>query len=49
MHWHKQLAYTITPKSEPVRQMETLLDADQALVRDSVTGLTPGKLHLSHL
>jgi len=26
MHWTKQLAYTITPKSGPMRRMETLLD-----------------------
>ena len=34
MHWHKELAYTITPKSGPLRRMETLLDANRALVQD---------------
>jgi hypothetical protein len=34
MHWRKELAYTITPKSGPMRKMETLLDANRALSRD---------------
>jgi hypothetical protein len=34
MHWTKQLAYTITPKSGPMRRMETLLDANRALSND---------------
>jgi hypothetical protein len=34
MHWQKELAYTITPKSGPMRSMETLLDANRALVQD---------------
>jgi len=34
MHWTKQLAYTITPKSGPMRSMETLLDANRALSND---------------
>jgi hypothetical protein len=39
MHWTKQLAYTITPKSGPMRRMETLLDANRALSNDLPTGL----------
>ena len=38
LHWHDQLAYTITPKSGPVRRMETLLDANQALLNDLPKG-----------
>jgi hypothetical protein len=34
MHWQKELAYTITPKSGPMRRMETLLDANRAFVQD---------------
>jgi hypothetical protein len=34
MHWTKKLAYTITPKSGPLRAMETLLDANHALSKD---------------
>jgi hypothetical protein len=34
MHWHEELAYTITPKSGPMRRMETLLDANRAFVQD---------------
>ena len=34
MHWTKQLAYTITPKSGPMRRMETLLDANRAVSND---------------
>jgi len=44
MHWHKELAYTITPKSGPIRRMETLLDANRALVQDLPPGLIK-KLH----
>jgi len=38
MHWSKQLAYTITPKSGPMRSMETLLDANRALSNDLPKG-----------
>jgi hypothetical protein len=38
MHWQKDLSYTITPKRGPMRRMETLLDANRALVQD----LPPG-------
>ena len=38
MHWTKQLAYTITPKSKRMRRMETLLDANRALSNDLPTG-----------
>jgi hypothetical protein len=31
MHWHKPLAFTVTPKSGPLRPMESLLDANHAL------------------
>jgi hypothetical protein len=34
MHWDKKLAYVITPKSGPMRSMETLLDANHALSKD---------------
>jgi hypothetical protein len=34
MHWQKDLAYTITPKSGPMRRMETLLDANRAFAQD---------------
>jgi hypothetical protein len=39
MHWQKELAYTITPKSGPMRRMESLLDANRALVQDLPPGL----------
>jgi hypothetical protein len=38
MHWDKKLTYTITPKSGPMRSMETLLDANHALSQDLPTG-----------
>jgi hypothetical protein len=38
LHWHDQLAYTISPKSGPLRRMETLLDANQALLNDLPKG-----------
>jgi hypothetical protein len=34
MYWNKKLAYWITPKSGPIRSMETLLDANHALTQD---------------
>jgi hypothetical protein len=34
MHWNKELAYWITPKSGPMRGMETLIDANHALSQD---------------
>ena len=34
MYWNKELTYWITPKSGPIRSMETLLDANHALSRD---------------
>ena len=34
MHWTTPLAYTITPKSGPMRRMETLLEANRALSND---------------
>ena len=34
MHWQKELAYPITPKSGPMRRMATLLDANRALAQD---------------
>jgi hypothetical protein len=39
MHWQMELAYTITPKSGPMRRMESLLDANRALVQDLPPGL----------
>ena len=44
MHWDKQLAYRISPKSGPLRAMETLLDANHALSHD----LPPGALSRDH-
>ena len=38
MHWTKELTYTITPKSGPLRRMETLLDANRALSADLPKG-----------
>jgi hypothetical protein len=38
MHWEKRLAYKITPKSGPLRSMETLLDANRGLSRDLPAG-----------
>jgi hypothetical protein len=38
MHWSKQLTYTITPKSGPMRGMETLLDANRAISEDLPRG-----------
>ena len=34
MQWHKPLTFVITPKSGPLRQMTTLLDANHALSGD---------------
>jgi len=34
MHWNKELTYWITPKSGPMRGMETLIDANHALSQD---------------
>ena len=34
MYWNKELTYWITPKSGPIRSMETLLDANHALSQD---------------
>ena len=38
LNWSKQLAYTITPKSGPMRRMETMLDANHALTNDLPEG-----------
>jgi hypothetical protein len=38
MHWTKQLSYKITPKSGPMRSMDTLLDANHALLNDLPKG-----------
>ena len=40
MHWTKELTYTITPKSGPLRRMETLLDANRALSAESTKGFS---------
>lgn len=34
MNWSNELAYYVTPKSGPMRPMETLLDANRALLDD---------------
>jgi hypothetical protein len=38
MHWNKELAYFITPKSGPMRGMSRLIDANHALSKDLPTG-----------
>jgi hypothetical protein len=38
MYWDKKLTYTITPKSGPMRSMETLLDVNHALSQDLPMG-----------
>jgi hypothetical protein len=38
MNWTKELAYTITPKSGPMRKMETLLDANRGISEDIPKG-----------
>lgn len=38
LHWQKPLGFQITPKSGPMRSMETLLDANQALLHDLPSG-----------
>jgi hypothetical protein len=38
MHWNKDLAYWITPKSGPLRGMSTLIDANHALSNDLPNG-----------
>jgi hypothetical protein len=47
MSWDKPLAYVISPKSGPVRQMQTLHDARSAMVHDLPPGSTkrPHWLH----
>ena len=44
LYWHMDLAYKIAPKSGPLRVMETLLDANQALLND----LPQGSLRQPH-
>jgi hypothetical protein len=43
-YWRKDLAYRVTPKSGPMRSMQTLLEANEALIRD----LPAGWLHREH-
>jgi hypothetical protein len=38
-YWNENLAYTITPRSGPLRQMETLRDVSQALQSDLPKGM----------
>jgi hypothetical protein len=38
-HWNESLAYTITPRSGPMRQMETLRDVSHALQSDLPKGM----------
>lgn len=38
-YWNENLAYTITPRSGPMRQMETLRDVSQALQSDLPKGM----------
>jgi hypothetical protein len=38
MHWTKELTYTITPKSGPMRGMSTLIDANRAISEDLPKG-----------
>jgi hypothetical protein len=44
LHWQKPLVFRISPKSGPMRSMDTLLDANQALLHD----LPKGFLRRSH-
>jgi hypothetical protein len=44
MHWNKELAYFISPKSGPMRGMVKLIDANHALSQD----LPQGFLKRSH-
>jgi hypothetical protein len=44
LYWDKDLAFKIAPKSGPMRVMETLLDANQALLND----LPKGSLQQPH-
>jgi hypothetical protein len=39
LHWDAPLAYTISPRSGPLRRMETLLDVNQALLNELPKGL----------
>jgi hypothetical protein len=36
--WNAQLAYRITPKSGPMRKMDTLLDVNHAVTQDAPIG-----------
>jgi hypothetical protein len=47
MFWNEPLTYVISPKSGPVRQMQTLHDARSAMVHDLPPGSTkrPHWLH----
>ena len=38
MHWGKELAYLITPKHGPLRSLDTLLQAKQAILEDLPKG-----------
>ena len=39
MNWNVELAYFITPKAGPMRPMQTLLDANRAMLDDVPTRL----------
>jgi hypothetical protein len=38
LYWQKPLGFRISPKSGPLRSMDTLLDANQALLNDLPKG-----------
>ncbi len=38
MNWHRELVFRITPKSGPLRPLETLLDASRAMMQDLSSG-----------
>jgi hypothetical protein len=44
LYWQHPLAFRISPKSGPLRSMDTLLDANQALLND----LPKGFMRRSH-
>jgi hypothetical protein len=47
MFWDSPLTYVITPKSGPVRAMQTLQDARSAMIHDLPPGSTK-RLHWLH-
>ena len=42
MFWREELSFRVTPKSGPIRQMDTLLDASRAIVAGAKQHLVAG-------